>query len=120
MRSGIRFLAIAFIVSALLSSVVAAQYMGPSALPVYRSVSEGLENPIDDAPVVLEGYIVRQVEKKKYIFSDETAEIKVEISHKYFPATPIDDKTKVRIRGEIEKDFLKSPEIDVESVEIIK
>lgn len=115
-----RFRLIVLIASALGSPLASAQYLGPSAAPAYRSVADVLKNPVDDAHVVLEGHIVKQIGKKKYTFSDGTAEIRVEIDHKYFPATPVNEKTKVQIRGEIEKDFLQSPEIDVEYLAIVK
>lgn len=106
--------------TALLSPLASAQYVGPSTAPTYRSVADVLKNPIDDAPVVLSGHIIKQVGRKKYIFSDGTAEIRLEVDQKHFPSTPINEKTQVQIRGEIEKDFLQSPEIDVEYLAIIK
>ena len=104
---------------ALISPWVSAQYVGPSTIPTYRSVADVLKNPIDDVPVVLEGYIIRQVGKEKHIFSDGTAEIRVDIDRKHFPTTPINEKTKVQIRGEVEKDYLQSTEIDVEFLSIV-
>lgn len=68
---------------------------------------------------MLEGYLVKKVGAKKYLFSDGSAEIRVEIDRRHFPSTPITEKTKVRIRGEVEKDFLKSPEIDVDDLAIV-
>lgn len=106
--------------SALLSPLASAQYVGPSTAPTYQSVADVLKNPIDDAPVVLSGHIIKQVGRKKYTFSDGTAEIRVEIDQKHFPSTPINEKTQVQIRGEVEKDFLQSPEIDVDHLAIIK
>ncbi len=34
--------------------------------------------------------------------------------------TTINEKTKIKITGEVEKEFLQSPEIDVDFVEIIR
>lgn len=97
----------------------AAQYVGPSPTPTYTSVSDVLKNPIDDHPVTLDGYLIKKVGKKKYLFSDGSAEIQVEIDRKHFPSTPISEKTKVRISGEVEKDVMKSPEIDVDHLTVI-
>ena len=36
------------------------------------------------------------------------------------PTEKFDEKTRVKIRGEVEKDFLATPEIDVDSVVLIK
>ena len=109
-------LALAVLLSATLAS---AQYVGPSTTPAYRSVGDVLKNPVDDAPVVLVGYLVRQVGKEKYTFSDRTSEIRVDIDSKLFPAVAINDTTRVQIRGEVEKDFMESPEIDVDSIAIV-
>ncbi len=106
--------------SVLLSPLASAQYAGPSSAPAYRSVADVVKNPVDDARVDLTGFITKQVGRKKFTFSDGTGEIRVEIDRKYFPATPINDKTRVQIRGEIEKDFLQSPEIDVDYLAIVK
>lgn len=108
------------LVTTLAASVALAQYTGPSTTTQYRSIADVLKNPVDDAPVTLDGYLIKQVGKEKYIFSDGKSEIRVEIDAKEFPATPIDDKTRVRIRGEVEKDFLDSPEIDVDSLTVVK
>jgi uncharacterized protein (TIGR00156 family) len=113
-------LSAALSVSALCIPAASAQYVGPSTSPAYRSVADVLKNPVDDAPVALEGYIIKKVGKKKYLFSDGVSEIRVEIEHRQFPPTPIDEKTRVQLRGEIEKDFLQSPEIDVDYLVIVK
>ena len=120
MRLRTRFPLILASMSALLGPPAFAQYVGPSTAPAYRSVADVLKDPVDDASVVLDGLIIKLVGKKKYISPDGTAEIRVEIDPKYFPATPVNEKMKVQIRGEIEKDFLQSPEIDVEYLAIVK
>ena len=120
MRLRTRFITIALTASALISPLASAQYVGPSTAPTYRSVADVVKNPINDAPVALEGYIVKQLEKEKYMFSDGATEIKVEIEQKYFPATPINEKTKVQIRGKVEKKPLQALEIEVEYLAIVK
>lgn len=95
-----------------------AEYIGPSAHKTIGSVAEVLKNPIDDQRVVLRGYLVKQVGKEKYIFSDGTGEIRVEIDAKDFRGLTVDDKTRVEIMGEVEKDFFESPEIDVDVINI--
>ncbi|WP_319379546.1 NirD/YgiW/YdeI family stress tolerance protein [Thiomicrorhabdus sp.] len=97
------------------TSSVSAAYIGPSDTPSYQTVKQINANPVDDAPVTLQGFIIKQLRNDKYLFSDGTGEIRVDIDHQYFPPQPISDKTKVRLRGEIEKDYLQSPEIDVEA-----
>lgn len=97
-----------------LTSLANAQYVGPSDQKTPQSVAEILKNPVDDQKVILQGKIVRKVGKEKYLFSDGSAEIRVEIDDDVFPGQKIDQHTHVEIRGEVEKDFLESPEIDVD------
>ena len=96
-----------------------AQFVGPGASQVYSSIPEIIRSATDDARVELEGYIIKKVGKEKYLFSDGKNEIRVEIDAQAFPATRIDEKVKVRIRGEVEKDFLLSPEIDVDLITVL-
>lgn len=98
-----------------------AQYTGPSttkpaATARYANVAEILKNPLDDVRITLQGHLVRKIGKEKYLFSDGTGEIRVEIDDERFPAAKIDDKTRVSLEGEVEKDFLQSPEIDVKKI----
>lgn len=97
-----------------------AQYTGPGAQGVAVSVQDILDNPVDDQRVILRGHLVRQVSDDKYLFSDGLKEIRVEIDRKRFPAQSIDEKTRVEIVGEVEKDFLESPEIDVEVMRVVE
>lgn len=101
-----------------LVSPAMAQYTGPSDQKTASSVAEILKKPVDDQKVVLTGVIVRKVSNEKYIFSDGTAEIRVEIDDKIFPPQKIDQNTRVEIHGEVEKDFLESPEIDVDVLRV--
>lgn len=115
------------IASALLTGLVAvlsfsgpayAQYVGPDQF-TQKSIESILKKPIDDQPVVLQGYLVRKVGNEKYILSDGKFEIRVDIDDEDFPRQRIDEKTRVEIYGEVEKDFLESPEIDVDRVVIL-
>ena len=104
----------------LLPTSLYAQYVGPSNQVQPKSVAEILKNPIDDQVVVLQGYITKKIGKKKYIFSDGTAEIRVEIDAKHMPTQQIDQKTHVQLTGEVETEFMESPEIEVELITILK
>ena len=106
--------------AALLAGGAHAQYVGPSTGPdAPKTVAAILKNPVDDQAVVLRGYLLRKVGKEKYTFSDGTAEIRVEIDDKVFMNRKIDAKTQVEIRGEVEKDFMESPEIDVSVLTVV-
>jgi len=92
-----------------------AQYVGPSSLKS-TSVAEVLKSGTEDQQVALRGKLLKKIGSEKYEFSDGTGTIRVEIDNKIFPVEPIDEKTQVEIRGEVEKDFMSSPEIDVDSI----
>lgn len=92
-----------------------AQYVGPSNVKL-TTVAEVLKSGTDDQHVALRGNLLKKVGSEKYEFSDGTGTIRVEIDKKIFPREPIDDKAKVEIQGEVEKDFMSSPEIDVDSI----
>lgn len=97
-----------------------AQYAGPGSQPAHTTVADVLKHPVDDQQVVLRGFLTKQVGKEKYLFSDGTGEIRVDIDNKRMAGQRIDEKTKIELHGEVEKDFMESPEIDVDSLVIIK
>ncbi len=101
------------------SGVTVAQYVGPGA--TYKtSLAAILDNPVDDELVKLQGYLVKKVSSDKYIFTDGSAEIRVEIDTDVFPAQAFDENDVIEIMGEVEKDFLQSPEIDVDRITLVK
>jgi uncharacterized protein (TIGR00156 family) len=108
------------LVASLATAASVAQYAGPSSTPQYHAVADILKNPVDEAPVVLEGFLSKQVSGEKYLFTDGKSEIHVEIDSKVLPKTPIDEKTRVQIRGEVDKDYQQGPEIEVNSVTVLK
>lgn len=99
--------------------VAQAYYAGPGASPNARNVAEILKNPVDDEHVVLQGKITKKLRKDKYIFSDGTGEIRVEIDREVFRGQRVTETTLVEILGEVEKDFMESPEIDVDRLTVI-
>ena len=115
-----RFTLTALLSASALASSALAQYTGPTgpftpkppAQPAYNSIAEVLKQPVDDAPVVVDGYITRRIAKEKYVLSDGSSEIRVEINQKYLPARPFNDKSRVQIRGVVDNDRRNDPEID--------
>ena len=102
-----------------LSTAAHAQYTGAGAQAPVTTVAAVLKDPVDDRPVVLQGKLLRQLKGDKYLFADATGEIRVEIDADKFPGTKVSDTTLIEIRGEIEKDFLQSPEIDVDRLTVV-
>ena len=73
----------------------------------------------DDAWVVLEGNIIRQVGHELYEFKDATGTIYVDIDDKRWMGQSLSPADKVRIEGEVDKDW-NSVEIDVKTVRVLK
>ena len=76
-----------------------AQYVGPSSTKSPSTVAETLKNPIDDQEVLFRGKLLKKLSS--------------------FPGQKISESTVVEIYGEIEKDSLETPEIDVERLTIV-
>ena len=98
-----------------------AQYAGPGAAPAAASVKSILAHPVDDQHVTLRGKIVRQVRGDKYVFSDGTGEIRVDIDGDKFPlGRPVNASTTVEIVGEVDTEFMEGVEIDVDHLRIVE
>ena len=69
----------------------------------------------DDAPVKLQGKIERFIGDEKYIFTDATGSITIEIDDKLWKDLIVDENDLVEIIGELEKDFMRV-EIDVSRI----
>lgn len=95
-----------------------AQYTGPThQIAVHTSALAS--KAADDTPVTLEGYLIAKIRAEHYTFRDDSGVIEVEIDHKYFPVAPVNDKTKVRLHGKVDKDFTRNAKVDVTQVEIL-
>lgn len=128
MRSEI-LMRIALLVSLFLlmeTAPAAAQFDGPGAqgLPTtvqavrVTTVQAVREASKDDQIVTLRGHILEKVGDEKYAFSDETGQIRIEIDDEVFQQR-ITPEMEIEIYGEVEDDFLQSPEIDVERLTIV-
>lgn len=95
-----------------------AQYVGPSEAAGTPTVAAILEKPVDDQNVRLTGHLLRKIGDEKYIFSDGTGEIVVEIDDDDFPPQAIDAKTKVELLGEVDTGMRRPPEIEVDTVRV--
>lgn len=73
----------------------------------------------DNAWFTLEGHIVKQVREEKYIFRDQSGEIEVEIDKDKWKGRKVDPGTKVRIAGKVEKEWLRSMELEVKRIELV-
>ena len=70
----------------------------------------------DDTPVVLIGKIEKNLGHEKYQFNDGTGTIVVEIDDEDWRGQTVKPENTVEIRGEIDKELLGTPEVDVDSI----
>lgn len=82
-----------------------AQFVSDKSPAAVTTVAELLKNGKHDQQATLEGFIVEQVKRKKYVFADETGRIIAEIPDKVFQGQRVDPKTKIRIEGELELEY---------------
>ncbi|MNH43417.1 Bacterial OB fold (BOF) protein [compost metagenome] len=69
--------------------------------------------------MVLQGFVVKKLNNDdKFEFKDSTGTITVEIDKEDMPPVAFNDKTKVKLTGEVEK-HLMSREVDVDLVEVV-
>jgi len=96
-----------------------AQYAGPSSVPA-MTVKQLLDTGKDDQHATLRGFIVSHDGGGHYTFADDTGRMKVEIDAKHFPpGVKIDDKVRVEISGEFDKDLVgNKAELDVKRLSL--
>jgi uncharacterized protein (TIGR00156 family) len=95
-------------------------FVGPDSSNEETSVKNILNFSYDDMRVVLKGHIKKRVSHEKYVFSDGTGEIIIEIDYKRMPRAQITPKTLLKIYGEVDKDYFPHKiKIDAKHVEII-
>lgn len=96
-----------------------AQYTGPSDRNA-ATVESILQQPKDDQDVVIQGRLLRKTGNEKYLFSDGTGEIIVEIDDDDMPREPLDEQMMVELRGEVDTGRDRAPEIEVDSVRLMR
>jgi uncharacterized protein (TIGR00156 family) len=69
--------------------------------------------------VILEGNVIKQIGDELYQFRDSSGMINVEIDNNLWNGQSVTPADKVRISGEIEKDW-NSVELDANKVQILK
>lgn len=107
------------IITSLFSINAFAAFIGPgtaSANTVYVKQAMTLA---DDSFVTLEGSIVKQTEHEHYLFKDETGEIIIEVSERDFRDITVTPEDKIKIVGEIDKDW-NNIKLDVKQLKLIK
>jgi uncharacterized protein (TIGR00156 family) len=93
-------------------TVYAQGYTGPGLEPITVVEAKNLR---DDSPVVLRGKIERFLGDEKYLFSDDSGTITVEIDDRLWNGLSVDQNDTVEIGGKVDKDF-RGIEIEVNSI----
>lgn len=97
-----------------------AEFKGPGTTTPVTEASQ-VAKASDDTPCVLKGNIVEKVANSddKYIFRDNSGEIKVEIDHKVFAGRTVTPDMEVILKGKVDTKTMKPNEVDVKVLEIV-
>jgi uncharacterized protein (TIGR00156 family) len=93
-------------------TVYAQGYTGPGLEAITVADAKNLR---DDSPVVLRGKIERFLGDEKYLFSDDSGTITVEIDNRLWTGLSVNQNDIVEISGEVDKDF-RGIEIEVSGI----
>jgi uncharacterized protein (TIGR00156 family) len=108
----------AFLTQSFLAQSVFAAYTGPETSD-FTKVKDVVEKGFNHSSVKLEGFLIKRLSYDRFLFEDETSKIEMKISSRLFPEADINEKTKVVIRGELEKKKHYT-EVEAKTVEIAK
>ena len=78
-----------------------AAFNGPSDARRLETTASASLNADEGTTCVLEGNIVKHMEKNRYLFKDDSGEITVDIPPHVFGNIDVTPETKVRVTGEI-------------------
>ena len=87
-------------------------FRGPSSEVVSVAEARTLR---DDSPVVLRGRIERFLGNERYLFSDDSGSITVEIERRVWGNVSVDENDTVEISGEIDRDW-RGVEVEVDRI----
>ncbi|OOF80017.1 YgiW/YdeI family stress tolerance OB fold protein [Rodentibacter caecimuris] len=82
------------------------------AISVKQTLSEK-----DNSMVTLVGSITQQIGKDDYLFTDGSAQIKVEIKDRVWNGLNVGPQDKIRISGKLDNDAFEKAEVEVYSIE---
>jgi uncharacterized protein (TIGR00156 family) len=100
---------------ALVSLSVYAQqggYRGPGAVAITVAEAKNLR---DYTPVILQGKIERFLGDEKYLFSDDSGNIVIEIDKRVWGSLSVNENDVVEINGEIDREF-RGNEVEVKTI----
>ena len=70
----------------------------------------------DNAPVIMQGYLLRQNGENSYVFQDTTGTINVEIDAEDWGGLTVSPTDMVEVWGEVDKNGMSMIEVDVSAI----
>jgi len=81
-------------------NVLQAGFVDPT--PNITPISK-LKEVQDDHWIIIEGYIVKQLDKDTYLFRDRNHDVKIEIDEDVWQGRDVTPKTRIRLYGEMDQ-----------------
>lgn len=112
---------LSFLLVGLLCVPAWAAFQGPTSNIATTTVRDALSATWDDTKMCLEGNITDKIatSHEKYTFRDGTGSLTVEIDDRVMAGVNITPATKVRICGEVDKEFTRSNEFEAKTIQIL-
>ncbi|MBE6454071.1 MAG: NirD/YgiW/YdeI family stress tolerance protein [Alphaproteobacteria bacterium] len=79
-----------------------------------------VKNKSDETIVVMQGQIAKALGDEKYMFTDKTGEIIIEIDDEDFNGVTVTAGEMVEISGEVDKEMMKPAKVEVKSIKKMK
>lgn len=95
-----------------------AGYVGPGSEPSGSTTVASVLAAKDGKDVVLRGHIVSQVDKKHYLFADDTGQVTVKIDKDLWKDQRAGAQTPVELQGEVDVDD-KLVSVDVKKLKLL-
>lgn len=94
-------------------------FNGPSAITTASKAAD-VNNMKDDTQVILVGKIEKSLGNEKYLFSDASGSLTVEIDDDDWNGLNVTPQDTVELVGEVDKDMFGPAEVDVDRVTLKK
>lgn len=95
-------------------------FVGPSDVPTGIITVKAAKDLKDDSYVTLQGNVTKKVADEKYMFTDGTDSILIEVDDEDWRGINATPETKIQIQGEVDKHLMKEIEIDVDMVTLVQ
>lgn len=83
------------------------------------TISSLSDDVVDGQLVKMKGYLVKRINRDKYIFKTDNHSVIVEIDDFVFPKQAFGQNTLIHIIGEVDVDFLEPVTVEVEHIEVL-